>query len=144
MSAAVHHKPPTSYAPFATEHQRRVDTYGTEIQTTTPRSPLARELLTRKLDDLARDLGIDDETEFGEAIEQLAEEGDIDISDSGLITLPSVGAQGGEIEGTFKRNPKGFGFVQTDDPMHEGDLFIPPEMTAGALTGDRVRGPRAA
>lgn len=93
----------------------------------------------RKLDDLARELGIDDEAEFGEAVEQLAEEGVIDITESGHVVLPSMGDQGGEIEGNFKRNPKGFGFVQTDDPLHEGDLFIPAEMTGGALTGDRVR-----
>lgn len=93
----------------------------------------------RRLDEIARDLQIEDEAEFGEAVEQLADEGVIDISPSGLISLPSVGDQGGEIEGTFKKNPKGFGFVRTDDPLHEGDLFIPAEMTGDALTGDRVR-----
>jgi ribonuclease R len=93
----------------------------------------------RKLDDLARDLQIEDGAEFEEAVDELAEEGVIDISESGLISLPSVGEQGGEIEGTFKKNPRGFGFVKTDDPLHEGDLFIPAEMTGDALTGDRVR-----
>src|SRR5207244_2643340 len=77
--------------------------------------------------------------EFQEALDELAEEGVLDISEGGLVTLPSVGGQGGEIEGSFKLNPKGFGFVRTDDPLHEGDLFIPPEMTGGALSGDRVR-----
>src|SRR5437016_4700809 len=93
----------------------------------------------RRLDQLAQDLQVEDAAEFGEAVEQLADEGVIDVSESGLVTLPSVGEQGGEIEGTFKKNPKGFGFVQTDDPLHEGDLFIPAEMTGDALTGDRVR-----
>jgi ribonuclease R len=93
----------------------------------------------RKLEDLARDLGIDDVDDFRNAIAELKEEGVIDITQSGHIALPSVGAQGGEVEGLFKKNPKGFGFVKTDDPLHEGDLFIPPEDTGGALTGDRVR-----
>ncbi len=92
----------------------------------------------RKLADLAKDLGVDDEAEFKTAVEQMAEEGLIDISPSGVVTLPSMGDQGGEVEGTFKKNPKGFGFVKTDDPLHEGDLFIPPEDTGGALSGDRV------
>ncbi len=93
----------------------------------------------RRAAELAKELAVDDEAEFSEALEQLADEGVIDISDSGHITLPSVGGQGGEIEGSFKLNPKGFGFVRTDDPLHEGDLFIPAEMTNGALSGDRVR-----
>jgi ribonuclease R len=95
--------------------------------------------MPRKLADLARDLGIEDEGEFQEAIEQMEEEGLIVVSASGHVSLPSVGEQGGEIVGIFKKNPKGFGFVKTDDPLHEGDLFIPPEDTGGALTGDRVR-----
>jgi ribonuclease R len=93
----------------------------------------------RRLDEIARDLGIDDQPEFEQAIEQLADEGVIEVSDTGLVMLPSVGTQGGAIEGTFKLNPRGFGFVMTDDPLHEGDLFIPADMTGGALTGDRVR-----
>jgi ribonuclease R len=92
----------------------------------------------RRLDEIARDLGLDHDPDFPAAVESLADEGIIDISDSGIITLPSVGDQGGTVEGSFKLNPKGFGFVRTDDPLHEGDLFIPPEGTGGALSGDRV------
>jgi ribonuclease R len=98
-----------------------------------------RSYTPRNMQDLARDLGIEDEVEFGVALDQLAEEGLVDISDGGLVTLPSLGDQGGEVEGIFKRNPKGFGFVRTDDPLHEGDLFIPPDGAGDALTGDRVR-----
>jgi ribonuclease R len=93
----------------------------------------------RRAGDLARELGFDDPGEFGRAVEEMEEEGLIEVSESGLVSLPSVGAQGGEVLGTFKRNPKGFGFVRTDDPLHEGDLFIPPEGTLDALSGDRVR-----
>ena len=93
----------------------------------------------RRKADLAKDLAIEDPDEFDQALDQLADEGVIDIAESGLITLPSVGGQGGEIEGSFKLNPKGFGFVRTDNPLSEGDLFIPPDMTGAALSGDRVR-----
>jgi ribonuclease R len=94
----------------------------------------------RGLDELARDLGFEDEVgDFGRALEQMEEDGLIEISQHGLVSLPSVGDQGGEVTGIFKRNPKGFGFVRTDDPLHEGDLFVPPDATLDALTGDRVR-----
>jgi ribonuclease R len=98
-----------------------------------------RSYTPRKIDDLARDLGIDDESEFADAVDQLADEGLLEVSETGLIGLPSLADQGGEVVGTFKRTPKGFGFVRTDDPLHEGDLFIPPDGTGDALTGDRVR-----
>ncbi|MFN0131859.1 MAG: ribonuclease R family protein [Phycisphaerales bacterium] len=100
-----------------------------------------RSYTPRKLEDLARDLGIDDAEgdDFAQAIDDMADEGTLEITDNGLVRLPSVGQQGGEVEGTFKRNPKGFGFVSTDDPMHEGDLYIAAELTGEALTGDRVR-----
>jgi ribonuclease R len=93
----------------------------------------------RRPDDLARDLGIEDPEDFKQALADMEEEGLVELSDSGLVTLPSVGDQGGEVLGTFKKNPKGFGFVKTDEAHSEGDLFIPPENTLDALTGDRVR-----
>lgn len=93
----------------------------------------------RKVEDLARDLGIDDVDDFSAALREMESEGLIKVSHSGHVALPSLGAQGGEVEGIFKKNPKGFGFVKMDDPLHEGDLFVPPDATGGALTGDRVR-----
>src|SRR5262249_10336970 len=91
----------------------------------------------RKLEALAEELGIDDTTEFGQAVEELADEGVLEITGGGLISLPSIAGQQ-EIEGTFKKNPRGFGFVIPDEPLSEADLFIPPEATGDALTGDRV------
>jgi ribonuclease R len=98
-----------------------------------------RSYTPRRVEDLARDLGFENEPEFGEAVDELAEQGLISIDERGVVSLPSVGEAGGEVEGTFKRHPKGFGFVRTDDPLHEGDLFVPAEFTGDALSGDRVR-----
>ena len=98
-----------------------------------------RSYTPRKLGDLARDLGVEDFTGFSEAVDQLAEEGVLELSDGGLVSLPSIGDQGGEVTGTIKKNPKGFGFVRLDDPVHEGDIFVPPDGVGDALSGDRVR-----
>jgi ribonuclease R len=61
------------------------------------------------------------------------------VSASGKVSLPSLSSSGGEITGIFKGNPKGFGFVRSDDKYKEGDIFVPPDATGGALSGDRVR-----
>lgn len=46
---------------------------------------------------------------------------------------------GVSFRGIFSLNPRGFGFVTPEDPT-EGtkDIFIPPNQTAGAVTGDLV------
>jgi len=98
-----------------------------------------RDYTPRTISELVLDLNIEDRQDFARAIDQLVEEGVIEVGDAGNVRLPSVGGAGGEITGTFKRHPKGFGFVSPDDPMREGDLFIPPDATNEALTGDRVR-----
>jgi ribonuclease R len=98
-----------------------------------------RDYTPRTISELAIDLNIEDRKDFAGAIDELVREGVIEVTDGGNVRLPSVNAAGGEVEGIFKRHPKGFGFVSTDDPTREGDLFIPPDGTGEALTGDRVR-----
>jgi ribonuclease R len=44
----------------------------------------------------------------------------------------------GTITGTFRANPRGFGFVTPLEPNAHGDLFIPPNATGRAITGDIV------
>lgn len=95
-----------------------------------------------RLGDVARDLNIssDDLPAFTEAISIFQEQGLLTVASNGQIALPSLAsAPGGEIIGIFRKNPKGFGFLQPDVAYREGSVFIAPPDTGDALTGDRVR-----
>ncbi|HMN40206.1 MAG TPA: VacB/RNase II family 3'-5' exoribonuclease [Phycisphaerales bacterium] len=87
---------------------------------------------------LAADLGVsgDDMPEFQQAIDDLAARKLIARDGSGHVRLPSMPD---EITGTMRKNPRGFGFVIPSMTYREGDVFIPPDSVADALTGDRVR-----
>ena len=87
---------------------------------------------------LAEDLGVakEDLDVFHEAIEELAADGQVIAGDDKLVRLPPIGR---EVIGLFKKNPRGFGFVIPKDANTHGDLFIPPDGTADAMTGDTVR-----
>lgn len=87
---------------------------------------------------LAEDLGVseDDFTEFEDAVRQLAQDGEVVYGDDKLVTLPPMGK---EVIGLFRRNPKGFGFVIPRQANLHGDLFVPPDATLDALSGDIVR-----
>ncbi|MBX3360748.1 MAG: VacB/RNase II family 3'-5' exoribonuclease [Phycisphaeraceae bacterium] len=89
--------------------------------------------------ELAADLRVEDPADFEQAIKQLSRDGVVVVSATGRVSLPSLSSSGGEITGIFKGNPKGFGFVRPEDSYKEGDVFIPPDATGGALSGDRVR-----
>jgi ribonuclease R len=73
---------------------------------------------------------------FAFSVKALAKDGRVVISDQGAILLPSVGK---EVIGTFKKHIRGFGFVSPSVTVREGDVFIPPDATADALSGDTVR-----
>ena len=90
-----------------------------------------------KLPQLARALGVgsQDYPAFKSAFDQLRQAGHVVIGAGNLVTLPSLA---GQIVGTFRANPKGFGFVVPLEPNAHGDLFIPPDATANAMTGDIV------
>ena len=90
-----------------------------------------------KLAQLARVLGVtsEDYPQFKKAFEQLRQAGHVVIGAGNLVSLPSLS---GQIVGTFRANPKGFGFVTPLEPHSHGDLFIPPNATASAMTGDIV------
>ncbi|TVQ63898.1 MAG: ribonuclease R [Phycisphaerales bacterium] len=91
----------------------------------------------RHIRELAADLGVPDADldDFADAVEQLAEAGQLVYGDNEIVSLPPMGK---EVTGVFKRNPKGFGFLVPRDANVHGDLFVPPDATLGALTGDVV------
>jgi len=87
---------------------------------------------------LAADLGVpkDDFAAFVQAIKELAAAGQVVWGDDQLVRLPPIGS---ELVGSFRKNPKGFGFIIPRDPIAHGDLFVPAQNTMDAVSGDVVR-----
>jgi ribonuclease R len=90
-----------------------------------------------KLAQLAKAFGVtgEDYPKFKSAFDELRQGGQVVIGRKNLVTLPPLA---GRIIGTFRANPKGFGFVTPLEPTSHDDLFIPPDETSGAMTGDTV------
>ena len=90
-----------------------------------------------KLGQLAKAIGVssEDYPQFKEAFDQLRHVGHVVIGARNLVSLPSLA---GQIVGTFRANPRGFGFVIPRQANTHGDLFIPPTATSGAMSGDIV------
>jgi ribonuclease R len=87
-----------------------------------------------------QDLGVgpDQREEFGAAVSGLRERGLLHVDERGVVRLPA--AEHGEfITGTFRKNIKGFGFVQPEVSIRSGSVFIPAEHVRDALTGDVVK-----
>jgi ribonuclease R len=86
---------------------------------------------------LAKALGVssEDYPQFKLAFEELHRTGHVVMGAKNLVSLPPLS---GRIIGTFRANPRGFGFVTPLEPNSHGDLFIPPSATAEAMTGDIV------
>ncbi len=87
---------------------------------------------------LAEDLRIEpgDREAFVAAVTQMADRGELTLGQGDIVTLPPLGK---EVIGRFKKHPKGFGFIIPHDVTSHGDLFVPPDNTAEAFTGDEVR-----
>ena len=96
-----------------------------------------RDYAPLKLAQLARTLNVsqEDYPQFKLAFEELRRAGHVVIGAKSLVSLVPMS---GRITGTFRANPKGFGFVIPLEPSSHGDLFIPPDATAEAMTGDIV------
>ncbi len=90
-----------------------------------------------KVAPLAKALGVsaEDYPQFKLAFEELRQAGHVMIGAGNSVRLPPLS---GQIIGTFRANPRGFGFVTPLEPNLQGDLFIPPSATAEAMTGDIV------
>ncbi len=85
------------------------------------------------------DLGIEDPPSFRAELAELAEQGMVSLNEQGYVALPSYGDGQQVIEGEFRGTTRGFGFIRSEIKTREGDLFIPPDNTLGALSGDRVK-----
>ena len=93
-----------------------------------------RRIRVRKL---ARQMGIPD-GEYGDfrwAYKALRDSGRLMLGSKSALTLPSPAAT---LVGRFVKNQRGFGFVVPEEPDAKGDLFVPPDKTGGAMTGDLV------
>ncbi len=87
---------------------------------------------------LARALGIAEAEhgDFHDAVDALRRVGRVVLGTSNAVMLPHTP---GQVVGTYRANPRGFGFVVPDEATEHGDLFIPPGDSKDALTGDKVR-----
>jgi ribonuclease R len=94
-----------------------------------------------RIAELAQDLNIatEEAEEFENAVRDLASQTLLVLLPNGTVTLPSLATVGGSIEGTFRKNPRGFGFVNPAQSFKEGSIFIAPENVSDALSGDTVR-----
>ncbi len=90
-----------------------------------------------KLSQLAKQMGVGpaDYAEFKRAFDELRRAGQVVLAERNLVGLP---AMSGSVIGTFRGNARGFGFVVPLEPNAHGDLFIPPNATMDAMTGDVV------
>jgi len=96
-----------------------------------------RDYTPLKLSQLAKALNVgpDEYPQFRLAFAELKKTGRLAVTSEKLISLPAVTNR---VIGTFRANPKGFGFVSPLEPNAQGDLFIPPKSVSDAMTGDIV------
>ncbi|MFQ5411636.1 MAG: ribonuclease R [Phycisphaerae bacterium] len=86
---------------------------------------------------LARAIGIA-EAEYGDfhdAVDALRRVGRVVLGTNNAVMLPHIP---GRLVGTYRANPRGFGFVVPDEPASHGDLYIAPHHALDAVTGDKV------
>ncbi len=81
-------------------------------------------------------LSDDERGEFHDACKALMKTGRVVMGSRNALMLPEPP---GKIVGTFRANPRGFGFVIPETPYAHGDLFIPEGRSLNAVTGDTVR-----
>ncbi len=87
---------------------------------------------------MAIDLGVPEEDgdDFLQAITELERDQRVLIGAGDRVALPGLPD---EITGTFRKHAKGFGFLIPQGKYSHGDLFVPPDNTLDAMSGDIVR-----
>jgi len=84
---------------------------------------------------LAMNIAEDELGDFHAACKALMRSGRVVLGSGQTVMLPKPS---GRIVGTFRANPRGFGFVIPDMPNAHGDLYVPPGRSGDAITGDTV------
>lgn len=111
-----------------------------------PKTSLAERILSfvhakgyepRRLQELGVAMGIgeDEQGDFHDACAALMRSGRVVLGSRNTIIVPDPPRR---VAGTFRANPRGFGFLIPDGPRTHGDLYVPAGRTFGAMTGDRV------
>lgn len=91
----------------------------------------------RGLHELAEAIGVgeDEQGDFHAACKALTKTGRIVLGSRNAVMLPEPP---GRLFGSFRANPRGFGFVIPEVPNAHGDIYVPANASGGAMTGDRV------
>ncbi len=79
----------------------------------------------------------EDRIEFKRLLDELLEEGKIQITKKGKYIKADAKAEKQCIVGTFTGHPKGFGFVETEGK--EQDYYVPEDKVNGAFHNDKVQ-----
>ena len=87
---------------------------------------------------LAKEMRIEheDKQAFGKAVQEAESSALIEIGKDGCIRLPALPD---EIEGIYRSNKRGFGFVSPKQKHREGDVYIASGNEGDAVSGDTVR-----
>lgn len=83
----------------------------------------------------AMGVGADEYPTFQAAVEQMRSRQQIVVDAKKNVTLPAMGHR---VVGTFRANPRGFGFVIPLEPNAYGDLYVAAADTGGAMNNDTV------
>ncbi len=89
-----------------------------------------------EMNDLSHGIKMDASSDFKNVVKAVAElerDGAIILSERGLFMLPD---REGLVEGKFRKNHRGFGFVEIED--WDEDVFIPAHRTHHAMEADQV------
>ncbi|MCK6485353.1 MAG: RNB domain-containing ribonuclease [Phycisphaerae bacterium] len=91
-----------------------------------------------KLRALARAMEIDEDEypAFRSAVRSLTDAGRVVAGGGGKLLLPPMPTI---VDGVFRGNRRGYGFVTPDPPTGDGDVHVPAGATSGAQSGDIVR-----
>lgn len=93
-------------------------------------SPMRKKRLAHAMGIASAEMG-----DFHDAVDALRRVGRVVIGTNEGIMLAR---KPGGVVGTYRGNPRGFGFVVPDESTEHGDLYIPQGDSLDAVTGDKV------